>query len=85
VRVIAPGSIPRAPGDRVKTDARDSLRLMRLLAAGELSFVVVPSVEDERFRNLVRAPDDLRGDLMRARHRLSKLLRVYPAAVRRRT
>jgi transposase len=74
VRVIAPGSIPRAPGDRIKTDPRDSLRLMRLWAAGELSFVVVPSVEDERFRDLVRALDDLRGDLMRARHRLSKLL-----------
>jgi transposase len=74
VRVVAPGSIPRAPGDHVKTDRRDSLRLLRLLAAGELSFVVVPSVEDERFRDLVRALDDLRGDLMRARHRLSKFL-----------
>jgi transposase len=74
VRVVAPGSIPRAPGDRVKTDPRDSLRLLRLLAAGELSFVFVPSVEDERFRDLVRAIDDLRGDLMRARHRLSKFL-----------
>jgi transposase len=74
VRVIAPGSIPRAPGDRVKTDPRDSLRLLRLLAAGELSFVFVPSVEDERLRDLVRAIDDLRGELMRARHRLSKFL-----------
>ena len=74
VRVIAPGSIPRAPGDRVKTDPRDSLRLLRLLAAGELSFVFVPSVEDERFRDLMRGIDDLRGDLMRARHRLSKFL-----------
>ena len=74
VRVVAPGSIPRAPGDRVKTDKRDSLRLLRLLAAGELRFVFVPSVEDERFRDLVRALDDLRGDLMRARHRLSKFL-----------
>jgi transposase len=74
VRVVAPGSIPRAPGDRVKTDSRDSLRLLRLLAAGELSFVFVPSVEDERFRDLVRAIDDLRCDLMRARHRLSKFL-----------
>ena len=74
VRVIAPGSVPRAPGDRVKTDKRDSLRLLRLLAAGELSFVFVPTVEDERFRDLLRALDDLRGDLMRARHRLSKFL-----------
>jgi transposase len=71
VRVIAPGSIPKAPGDKVKTDKRDSLRL---LAAGELRFVFVPSVADEHFRDLLRAIEDLRGELMRARHRLSKLL-----------
>jgi transposase len=74
VRVVAPGSIPKAPGDRVKTDKRDALRLVRLLAAGELRFVFVPTVADEAFRDLVRCIEDLRGDLMRARHRLSKFL-----------
>jgi len=74
VRVVAPGSIPKGPGDRVKTDRRDAVRLARLLAAGELSFVLVPSVADEAFRDLVRCIEDLRGDLMRARHRLSKFL-----------
>jgi transposase len=74
VRVIAPGSIPRAPGDRVKTDRRDAKRLVRLFAAGELSFSFVPSVEEERFRDLVRCIDDARKDLMRSRHRLSKFL-----------
>ena len=74
VRVIAPGSIPRAPGDRVKTDRRDAKRLVRLFAAGELSFAFVPSEEDERFRDLVRCIDDARKDLMRSRHRLSKFL-----------
>ncbi len=54
VRVIALGSIPRAPGDRVKTDRRDAKRLVRLFAAGELSFAFVPSEADERFRDLVR-------------------------------
>ena len=74
VRVVAPGSIPKGSGDRVKTDRRDAIRLARLLAAGELSFAFVPSVEDERFRDLVRAVEDARGDLMRARHRLGKFL-----------
>jgi transposase len=74
VRVIAPGSIPRAPGDRVKTDRRDAKRLVRLLAAGELSFAFVPSEADEYFRDLVRCIDDARKDLMRSRHRLSKFL-----------
>jgi transposase len=74
VRVAAPGSIPKGSGDRVKTDRRDAIRLARLLAAGELGFAFVPSVEDECFRDLVRCIEDVRGDLMRARHRLSKFL-----------
>ena len=74
VRVVAPGSIPKGAGDRVKTDRRDAVRLVRLLAAGELRFAFVPTVEDEAFRDLIRCIEDLRGDLMRARHRLSKFL-----------
>jgi transposase len=74
VRVCAPGSVPRAPTDRIKTDARDAERLARLLVAGELSFARVPTIDEERFRDLVRAREDLRRDLMRARHRLSKFM-----------
>jgi transposase len=74
VRVAAPGSIPKGPGDRVKTDRRDAVRLARLLAAGELRFAFVPSVAEESFRDLVRCIEDIRGDLMRARHRLGKFL-----------
>jgi transposase len=74
VRVCAPGSIPRKPGDRVKTDRRDAERLVRSLLAGELSFVRVPSVEEEQFRDLARCREAARVDLMRARHRLSKFL-----------
>jgi transposase len=74
IRVVAPGSIPRASGDRVKTDRRDAKRLVRLFAAGELSFAFVPSETDERFRDLVRCVEDARKDLMRSRHRLSKFL-----------
>ena len=72
--VCAPGLIPRGSSDRVKTDRRDAERLVRLLAAGELHRVAVPGVEEEALRDLVRAREDLRGDLMRARHRLAKLL-----------
>jgi transposase len=74
VRVVAAGKVPRASGDRVKTDKRDAERLARLLAAGELRFAFVPSVADEQFRDVIRAIEDCRGDLMRARHRLSKML-----------
>jgi transposase len=74
VRVVAAGKVPRASGDRVKTDKRDAERLARLLAAGELRFAFVPSVADEQFRDVIRAIEDCRGDLMRARHRLGKML-----------
>ena len=62
------------PRDRVKTDGRDALLLARLLRMDDLTAVTVPSVEQEAARDLVRAREDCRSDLMRARHRLSKLL-----------
>lgn len=74
VMVCAPGAIPRQPGDRIKTDTRDALKLARLLAAGQLRAVRVPELELEALRDLVRAREDLRGDLMGARHRIGKLL-----------
>jgi len=74
VQVVAAGKVPRASGDRVKTDRRDAERLARLLAAGELRFAFIPTVADEQFRDVVRAIEDIRGDLMRARHRLGKML-----------
>lgn len=72
--VAAPSKISRAPGDRVKTDVRDAMLLARLLKLDDLTAVSVPSVEAEAARDLVRAREDCRGDLMSARHRLSKLL-----------
>jgi len=75
--VAAPSKIPRAAGDRVKTDRRDAEHLVRLLLAGKLHAVRVPGAEEEALRDLVRARDAVRGDLMRCRHRLSKLLLRY--------
>ena len=72
--VAAPSKIPRAAGDKVKTDRRDAERLARLLRLGELVAVRVPEPHEEAARDLVRAREDARGELMRARHRLSKLL-----------
>ena len=72
--IAAPGKIERPSADRVKTDQRDAERLVRLLMIDALHPVRVPSDSEEAIRDLVRAREDLRGDLMRARHRLSKLL-----------
>jgi transposase len=72
--VCAPGKTERPAFDRVKTDKRDAVRLARLLAAGELTLVTIPSLEREQLRDLVRCREDIRADLMRARHRIGKFL-----------
>ena len=72
--VAAPSKLQRPSGDRVKTDARDAVHLARLLRLDDVTAVSVPTLEHEAARDLVRAREDCRGDLMRARHRLSKLL-----------
>jgi transposase len=72
--VAAPSKLIRPAGDRVKTDARDAAHLARLLHLGQITEVTIPTVEQEAARDLVRAREDCRGDLMSARHRLSKLL-----------
>jgi transposase len=72
--VAAPSKLQRPCGDRVKTDRRDARHLARLLHLGEVVAVTIPSVEQEAARDLVRAREDARTDLMSARHRVSKLL-----------
>jgi len=77
--VAAPSKTPARSGDRIKTDRRDAERLLRLLMIDGLHPVRVPSPGEEALRDLVRAREDIRGDLMRARHRLSKLLLRHDA------
>jgi transposase len=72
--VAAPSKLQRPTGDRVKTDTRDARHLARLLHLGEIVEVTIPSIEQEAARDLVRAREDCRGDLMSARHRVAKLL-----------
>ena len=73
-QVAAPSKLIRPTGDRVKTDARDAAHLARLLHLGQITAVTVPSADQEAARDLVRAREDCRGDLMSARHQISKLL-----------
>ena len=72
--VAASSKLQRPAGDRVKTDARDALHLARLLRLDEVVSVWVPTEAQEAARDLVRAREAARADLMRSRHRLSKLL-----------
>lgn len=73
-QVVAASLIPRKPGDRIKTDRRDARKLAELLRAGLLTEVRPPSEAEEALRDLCRCREDARADLMRARHRLGKML-----------
>jgi transposase len=75
--VVAPSKTPRASGDRVKTDRKDAELLVRPLLAGSLTPVAVPSETFEAARDLARAREQVRADLARVRHRVSKLLLRY--------
>lgn len=73
-QVVAPSLIPKKPGDRVKTDRRDSMTLARLLRAGELTPVWVPDEAQEAFRDLTRAREDMKHFQRMAKQRLSAFL-----------
>ncbi|MFU1798737.1 IS110 family transposase [Paenibacillus azoreducens] len=72
--VIAPSLMPKRPGDHVKTDRKDALQLAQLYRSGELTSIYVPTKEDEALRDLIRAREDAREDVHRARQRLLKFL-----------
>ena len=69
--VVAPSLIPKKPGEKVKTDRRDALKLTRLLRAGELTAVWVPDQEQEAMRDLTRARDDMKSQERKARQQLN--------------
>jgi transposase len=72
--VVAPSLTPRKPGDRVKTNRRDAMKLARQMRSGDLTSVYVPSVEDEAIRDLCRGREDAMRDLKAAKQRLKALL-----------
>src|SRR6267154_718586 len=72
--VVAPSLIPKRPGDRVKTNRRDALSLVKLLRAGELTAVWVPDRHHEAIRDLTRARGTAALDLRRKRQQMSAFL-----------
>jgi transposase len=80
--VVAPSLIPKKPGDRVKTNRRDAVSLVKLLRAGELTPVWVPDERHEAMRDLTRARKTAVNDLRSKRQQVSAFLlrlgRHYP-------
>ena len=72
--VVAPSRIPKAPGERIKTDRRDACKLARLSRSGELTAVWVPDEEQEAMRDLVRARADFKNAERKTRQQLGAFL-----------
>lgn len=72
--VVAPSKMPRKPGERVKTDRRDALKLASLARAGDLATVSVPDERDEAIRDLCRARVDAVRARLKARQQLKAML-----------
>ena len=72
--VVAPSMIPRRSGDRIKTDRRDAVNLVRLFRAGELTSIYIPTEEDEAIRDLTRCRDDIKRLERKVRQRLLAFL-----------
>src|SRR6476619_7555586 len=72
--VVAPSLIPKKPGDRVKTNRRDAVSLVKLLRANELTAVWVPDRQHEAMRDLVRAREAAVMDLRQKRQQISAFL-----------
>jgi transposase len=72
--VVAPSLLPQKPGERVKTNRRDAIKLARLMRSGDLTPVHVPQVEDEAIRDLCRAREDAIRDCKAAKLRLKAFL-----------
>lgn len=72
--VAAPSLIPRRPGDRIKTDRRDARNLALGLRAGTLTAVHIPTSDQEAFRDVVRAWQQAKRDITKAKQRLKSFL-----------
>ena len=72
--VIAPSLTPVKPGERIKTDRRDALKLVQMFEAGLLTEVYAPEPEQEAARELTRLHQTSRENLMRIHHQLLKFL-----------
>ncbi len=72
--VVAPSLIPKKPGERVKTDRRDAMKLAKLHRSGELTAVWVPGIEHEAMRDLVRARSAAMRAVRRSRQQLTGFL-----------
>lgn len=80
--VVAPSSIPRRSGERVKTDRRDARELATLYVADLLTTISIRDEEQEAIRSSLRRRGDLTETINRTKQRILSFLQtrwfVYP-------
>ena len=72
--VAAPSMIPKAPGQRVKTNRLDSRSLSENLRGGQLKSIHVPSPVYREFRHLTQLRDTFVGEMVAMKLRIKSLL-----------
>ena len=72
--LMAPTSLPKAAGNRVKTDRLDALELAKHLAYGTYSAVSIPTVEDEAVKDYTRMRNARVEALKKAKQNLLSFL-----------
>ena len=77
VTVVAPSTIARAPGLRVKTDRLDAHALAEHLEHGRLKRIAIPTRADHEHRQLSRLYAQVTQDRKRAQARLRAMLQEH--------
>lgn len=71
--VVAPSMIPRAPGNRVKTNRLDSHKIAQSLRGGQLKGIHVPGLSYRHLRHLVKLRDTFVRQLVANKLRIKAL------------
>ncbi len=79
--VTPPSQIPKASGNRVKTDKMDSNKLAEYLQSRILKKIYVPSLEERAHRSVARRRRQLIGDRVRVQQRIKADMRFYGMAL----
>jgi transposase len=72
--VVAPSKVPRAPGERVKTNRLDSRKLAENLRGGQLRSIHVPTPAYREMRHLVQLRDTHVAQVKASKLRIKALL-----------
>ena len=73
-QVVAPAKTPKKPGDHVKTDRRDAVKLADFLRSGHLTFIRIPTPEEEALRDLIRSREDLKIKETNSKRQLNSMM-----------